>query len=103
MHCTFSFGISVRKKSHLVHFLNFISQTFIFRKWEEAGILEPGDEFDLYCLHFVCMEVISTALEDFTITRNNHKMGLMDIRPPRQIFIGGLLSLAAVSTLSLFR
>jgi len=57
------------------------------------GILEPGDEFDAYCLHFVCMELMTTALKDFSLMWNNHKMRTHGNKTPRQIFIGGLLRL----------
>lgn len=76
VHCTLLFQISVGSRSYFWHSVVFFPKYYYFfsRRWEGAGILEPGDEFDVQCLHFVCMGLIDTALEDFPLMWNNHNM-----------------------------
>jgi AcrR family transcriptional regulator len=44
----------------------------MFFSLENEGKLNPGNEIDLYCLHFVYLPRINSALESFIESWNNH-------------------------------
>ena len=44
----------------------------IFLYLEQCGVLDPESERHLYCLHFVYLPLINTALRELTSAWNNH-------------------------------
>ena len=63
----------------------------IFREMEAEGILDPLNEVDLYCLHFVFIPRINSSLESFREGWNNHSISTENNRTPSQLFISGLI------------
>ena len=63
-----------------------------FRTLEES-CLDPLNEIDLYCLHYVYLPRINSALEDFTESWNNHCLSSAESLTPNQLFIQGAIGL----------
>ena len=57
------------------------------------GILDPGSDLDIYCLHLVCANLISESLDRWSSGWNNHKLRTHHNKSPRQLFIGSLINL----------
>lgn len=65
-----------------------------FSSWmEEIGILDPLDELDLFCLHFVSKHVIQEACIRFQRSWNCHSVRTEVNKSPNQFFIAGLSNL----------
>lgn len=46
----------------------------LFYFMEDNGILDPGDVFHLYALHYIYMERINSSLASFTEAWNDHPL-----------------------------
>ena len=57
---------------------------------EHEGQLDPDNEIDLYCLHFVFLPRINRSLTQFTEMWNRHKLRTAHNKSPIQLFISGL-------------
>ena len=66
-------------------------QLFFFM--EENNLLNPSSDKDLFCLHFVYLPRINSALENFKKAWNNHKLSTEQGRTPNQLYIQGMLRL----------
>ena len=51
----------------------------------------PGNEIDLYCLHFIYLPRINSALESFVESWNNHPISTETNMTPNQLFVRGAL------------
>ena len=62
-----------------------------FRALETDGHLDCLNEVDLYCLHFVFLPRINSALNDFVESWNNHSLPSEHNLTPNQLFIRGAI------------
>lgn len=62
-----------------------------FRQLEDEGLLDPLNEVDLFCLHFVYLPRINRALNEFVESWNNHSISTAGNLTPNQLFIRGAL------------
>ena len=62
-----------------------------FRKFEEDDCLDPLNERDMYCLHFVFIPQINSTLEGFVDSWNNHALSTENNLTPNQLFIRGAI------------
>lgn len=62
----------------------------IFRALENEAQLDPLNEVDLFCLHFVHMPRICKSLKEFQECWNNHKLSSEGHKKPLQLFYEGL-------------
>ena len=58
-----------------------------FCKLEDDGYLDPLNEVDLFCLHFVFLPRINVALQLFTESWNNHSISTANGMTPNLLFI----------------
>ena len=58
----------------------------VFRSLESNGILDPINEIDLYCLHFVFLPRINKSLTEFMQSWNNHSLSSEGSKTPYQLF-----------------
>lgn len=65
----------------------------LFFFMEENNLLDPTSETDLFCLHFVYLPKINSALNKFKGAWNNHKLSTEQGRTPNQLYIQGMLRL----------
>lgn len=63
----------------------------LFTELEAEGCLDPLNETDLFCLHFVFLPQINSMLEAFCDSWNNHSMSTAGNLTPNQLFIQGAL------------
>ena len=63
----------------------------MFFNLESEGKLNPGNEIDLYCLHFIYLPRINSALESFVESWNNHPISTERNMTPNQLFVRGAL------------
>lgn len=63
----------------------------IFSSLEDEGKLNAGNEIDLYCLHFIFLPRINSALHSFIESWNNHPISTENNKTPNQLFIRGAL------------
>ena len=56
----------------------------IFSSLENEGKLNAGNEIDLYCLHFVFLPRINSALHSFIESWNNHPISTENNKTPNQ-------------------
>ena len=68
----------------------------LFYQMEHEGSLNPLNETDMYCLHYVFESRINHVISEFTIAWNNHKLSTERNRSPNQLFIEGMLSTPVV-------
>lgn len=54
-------------------------------------MLNPLNETDMYCLHYVFLPRINSVLDSFSSAWNNHKLSTEGNRSPNQLFIQGML------------
>ena len=64
----------------------------LFYQLEYEGSLNPLNETDMYCLHYVFESRINHVINEFTIAWNNHKLSTERNRSPNQLFLTGMLS-----------
>ena len=60
------------------------------RDLEGAGLLDPLNEVDLYCAHYICLPRINQALVEFQGSWNNHALSSEGNKTPYQLFTDGL-------------
>ena len=58
---------------------------------EHEDKLDPLNEIDLYCLHYVYLPRIQSALQSFIESLNNHSISTEHSLTPNQLFIRGAL------------
>ena len=63
----------------------------VFQSLAEEGRLDPLNEVDVYCLHFVYIPRINHALKQFVESWNNHPISTEHNQTPNQLFIQGAL------------
>ena len=61
---------------------------------EEKGLLNPGDEIDLYCLHYVAFDLLQRSINQFLFSWNHHSLETERQKTPVQFFIKGFHNLA---------
>ena len=59
----------------------------LFTQLEDEGFLDPLNETDLYCLHFIFLPRINSMLRSFQESWNNHSLSTADSLTPYQLFI----------------
>ena len=64
-----------------------------YRMLKESSCLDPLNEVDLFCLHYVYLPRINSALEDFIESWNNHSLSTAESLTPNQLFIQGAIGL----------
>ena len=64
---------------------------------EEAGILCPDDDIDMYCLHVCFFHIIQQDLDSFRYGWNQHRIRTANNMTPTKLFIAGLHNLASYS------
>lgn len=62
-----------------------------FHQLEEEGCLDPSNETDMFCLHFVYLPRINFMLNGFIESWNNHPLSTENNYSPNQLFIQGAL------------
>ena len=62
---------------------------------EDEGVLDPGNELDLYCLHFFFLPMLNKALDEFKDSWNSHKLRTCKNKTPRQLFIQSVIDMKA--------
>lgn len=63
----------------------------IFSGLEDDGTLDPLNEIDIFCLHYVFNPRINKNLASFVESWNNHPVSTERNRTPNQLFISGAL------------
>lgn len=61
-----------------------------FRKLESDGFLDPLNEVDLYCLHFVFLPRIQRCVTEFRESWNHHTLSSEGNMTPYQLFYEGM-------------
>lgn len=82
--------------SYLVFCKEFLmSYTFICfcSEMEQHGVLDPENESDLFCLHYLAGPLIRTALTRFVMSWNHHSLRTEGHKSPLQLFFAGLENL----------
>ena len=59
---------------------------------EDEGLLDPSDEIDLYCLHFVFLPRINQQLASFAAAYCRHKLRTERNRSPLQLWTTGMMT-----------
>ena len=69
-----------------------VSTTFIdtFNSLEAEGVLDPLNEVDMFCLHFVYIPRVNKCLADFQGSWNCHPLSTEGNMSPSQLFVEGL-------------
>ena len=62
-----------------------------FYKMEEEGTLDSINQLDLFCLRFVFLKRINSALDSFVESWNNHPVSSARNMTPNQLFIQGAI------------
>lgn len=62
-----------------------------FRTLEDEGKLDPLNEVDIFCLHWMYIPRINHALTEFMSSWNNHRISTEHNRTPNQLFVEGYL------------
>lgn len=60
---------------------------------EKIRILDPEEDVDIFCLHYVADHLIQAAVVRFHRSWNYHKIKTEGHKSPNQIFIAGLAAL----------
>ena len=63
----------------------------LFRQLEDEELLDPFNEVDLYCLHYVFIPRINATLTSFQESWNNHSISTEHNLTPNQLFIHGAI------------
>ena len=68
-----------------------VSSSFIdlFNALEADGVLDPCNEVDIFCLHYVFLPRINKSLSDFQGSWNNHPLSTEGNMSPLQLFVEG--------------
>ena len=64
----------------------------IFTELEMAEILDPLNDIDLFCLHFIFLPRINQSLVEFRDSWNNHAISSAGNLTPSQLFFEGVTS-----------
>lgn len=62
----------------------------LFLSLEDEGLLDPGSDMDLFCLHYVFLPRINHSLNVFRESYNHHPIRTAGNRTPYQLWIGGM-------------
>lgn len=62
-----------------------------FRSLEEEEKLDPLNEVDMFCLHFIYLPRINHALKEFVSSWNNHRISTEHNCTPNQLFVEGCI------------
>ena len=62
-----------------------------FRRLEELAILNPLNEVDVFCLHWLYLPRINLYLQQFTESWNNHSLSTENNLTPNQLFVNGII------------
>ena len=62
-----------------------------FRGLESSGVLDPLNEVDIFCLHFIFLPRINKLLSEFQESWNNHGLSTEGQCTPYQLFTEGFL------------
>ena len=68
----------------------------VFYYLEDTGFLDPNNETDLFCLHFVYEQRINSSLKVFVDGWNNHGLSTEHNRTPIQLFISSTIQASAM-------
>ena len=60
---------------------------------ERAGLQHPEDEIDLFCLHYLAIPLLTSTLQEFVTSWNNHSLRTERERSPLQLFAASLQNL----------
>ena len=60
----------------------------IFYQLEGEGFLDPSNEIDLFCLHYVFLPLVNKSLGEFVSAHNSHKVSTENNQTPKQMFWG---------------
>ena len=72
--------------------LKFLSLCSLFTHLEECEVLNPNDDVDLFCLHYVCIPRINNHLKTWRYGGNNHTLSGQS-RTPLQLWTEGTLNM----------
>ena len=72
---------------------------YTFHSMEEEGLLDPSDEIDLFCLHFVFIPRVNQQLNSFKEAYCRHKLRTEHNRSPLQLWTTGMMVTEDVSAL----
>ena len=61
-----------------------------FYTMEESGILDPANNSDLFCLHYIFLPRINEQLRLFKESYSHHRLRGVGNQSPYQLWIGGL-------------
>ena len=66
-----------------------VTSTYIavFTELEDQNILDPLNDTDLFCLHYVFLPRINASLHSFQLAWNNHPLSTENNRSPIQIYM----------------
>ena len=65
---------------------------------ETAEILDSDNEIDLFCLHFVCVNLLERHMTEFQNTWNCHPLRTEKNMTPEMLFEAGLILLKKKET-----
>lgn len=69
---------------------------YLFNHLEQEGLLDPLHEVDLFCLHYVYLNIINYHLEQWTRSWNTHSMTSCNSLTPMQMWIEGSLTCSGI-------
>ena len=64
----------------------------LFCDIESSGILDPTNEVDLFCLHYIYTAQINRSIAQFKESWNSHHLSLEGNMSPNQLFFEGILA-----------
>ena len=62
-----------------------------FYELEEAGLLDPCDECDIFALHFIYLPILNSRLQQFRNAWRHHPLRTENNMTPQQLWISGML------------
>lgn len=71
----------------------------LFHRLELSGFLNPSNDMELFCLHYVYIPRINRHLCDWVNAWDRHPLSTEAGRTPVQLWIGGLVSSGQMATL----
>ena len=63
----------------------------LFHHLEDNDLLDPDNEVDLYCIHYVYLPCLNTILQRFRAGWNSHKITTECEYTPHQLYIQGMM------------
>lgn len=63
-----------------------------FQQLELEGLLDPLNDIDIFCLHWVYLPKINLCLKEFVECWNNHALSSEHNQTPNQLFVQGILT-----------